>query len=452
MIPRRVWVNLAAFFGLFALLVNWAVRNVLTLDFIERPYTITATFASSPGLRANVEVTYLGVRVGTIDRVQLESTGVVADIDVDRHARLPSGITAAVRRKSAVGEPYIALEPPPGYAGEGPFIDRDDRYQIPVEATTVPLAYGELFTSLDALVAAVDPGSLDTVIHELAIALEGRGPELRRTIENAADTTGTLAARSDLFDALATDLTALTHTLSSSRGAIGSSLDNLALLTGTLAASRAQVETLLAEAPEFGTQVAALLAAAERDIGCLFSDIGPVFATLGTPEHIQQLIVLLQNAGPARDALDAALVEPGEDGADGPYLGGSFVPDVGAAPPAYEPNPELPIPPPLRACDAAGTAAAGSAGDSATAAGEAGPAGDAGAVPPVGGRPEPARPGVAESSQDDAPAGGVPLGTYLLGLAAAAAIVALATVRPWRFVPALARRRDRGPDDEEPAP
>lgn len=72
MIPRRIWINLTAFLGLFALLLWWAVGNVISLDQIERPYRITATFDSSPGLQANVAVTYLGVQVGTIDRVALE--------------------------------------------------------------------------------------------------------------------------------------------------------------------------------------------------------------------------------------------------------------------------------------------------------------------------------------------------------------------------------------------
>ena len=71
MIPRRVWLNLSVFLALFLLLVNWAIHNVITLDQIDRPYRVTASFESSPGLQANVAVTYLGVQVGTIDRVAL---------------------------------------------------------------------------------------------------------------------------------------------------------------------------------------------------------------------------------------------------------------------------------------------------------------------------------------------------------------------------------------------
>ena len=135
MIPRRVWVNLAVFFGLFAVLANWALRNVLSLDVIERPYSITATFESSPGLRANVEVTYLGVRVGTIDSIHLEPTGVVAAIDIDRGTELPTRHhrrrAPQVGRRRAVHRPRAAgrLRRRAGRSST-----RRGRYAIPVEA------------------------------------------------------------------------------------------------------------------------------------------------------------------------------------------------------------------------------------------------------------------------------------------------------------------------------
>ena len=44
MINRRVWINLAAFLALFVVLASWAVRNVVSLDQIERPYRIDAEF------------------------------------------------------------------------------------------------------------------------------------------------------------------------------------------------------------------------------------------------------------------------------------------------------------------------------------------------------------------------------------------------------------------------
>src|SRR3546814_11909260 len=95
----------------------------------------------------------MGVPIGSIDRVQLSAGHVRVDIDVDRGVELPEGLSAAVRRRSAVGESYIALDPPAD--ADAPDIDPTSGYTIPLERTTVPLSYGQLFSSVDDLVEAV---------------------------------------------------------------------------------------------------------------------------------------------------------------------------------------------------------------------------------------------------------------------------------------------------------
>lgn len=235
MISRRVLVNLAVFALLFVVLASWAVTNVVSLDQIERPYSIAAEFESSPGLQPNVQATYLGVPVGSVETVDLEAGHVRVTIDIDRGVRLPEGLSAAVRRRSAVGEPYIALDPPDDDGA--PEIEPGSDYTIPIDRTTVPLSYGELFESVDQLVSAVPGDDLGVVLDELATALGGRGPEIRRVLASADDVTTTLAARSEMFDELATDLTTLTSTLAAHREGLGSSLDNLGALTESLAAS-----------------------------------------------------------------------------------------------------------------------------------------------------------------------------------------------------------------------
>ena len=347
MIQRRVIVNLIAFVLLFIVLASWAVQNVVKLDQIERPYTIVAEFESSPGLQPNVEATYLGVSVGSIEKVSLADDHVRVEIDINRGVEIPEGISAAVRRKSAVGEPYVALDPPAN-AEDAPMIDPKARYTIPLERTSLPLSYGQLFASVDDLVSSVPPEDFGIVLHELATALGGRGPELREILASADQLTGTLATRTDTFDELATSLTQLTHTLASHRDGIGSAFDDLTALTDTLAQSSEDIARLMEEAPAFGVQVRDLLEATYVDLSCTFADVGTVFREVGTEAHIDDLVEVLRSAARARDALDAALVQTGEDGADGPYLGGSFGIVADDPPAPYATPPTLPDPPPWR--------------------------------------------------------------------------------------------------------
>jgi phospholipid/cholesterol/gamma-HCH transport system substrate-binding protein len=450
-IPRRIWINLAAFLGLFVLLLWWAVGNVISLDQIERPYRVTATFDSSPGLQANVAVTYLGVQVGTIDRVALEDGAVQVDLDIERGRRIPRGVHAAVRRKSAVGEPYVSLEMPAGYGGGGPFIEEDEGYAIPIESTSVPLSYAELFDSLDELLAGIPPTELGVVLHELAVGIGGRGTDIRTIIESTDDLTGTLAEHTELFDALADDLTQLTDAIASQQDALGEGIDNVAVLSQTLAASRADIETLLTEAPRLGEQVATLLDGLYPNLSCAFDAAGGILANAGTDENVNNLLAVLAAAEGARISFDSAVVRPGEDGADGYYLGGSFTFGSGTSPPTYPTPATLPDAPPLPVCAAGAGPSPAVAADGSVAGGEGAATGEPGGAPEVSDRPSapgeefPASSGQANRDQS------FPLTAVLLGFGLALAAVLLGALRPWRFLGLAGRDDDEPTDDEEPA-
>lgn len=455
MIPRRIWINLAAFFGLFALLLNWAAHNVISLDQIDRPYRITATFDSSPGLQANVAVTYLGVQVGTIDRVALEGGAVQVDLDIDRGQQIPEGVTANVRRKSAVGEPYVSLEMPADYAGGGPYVDPAGSYHIPIERTSVPLSYAALFDSLDDLLGGIPADDLETVLHEVATGIGGHGGDIRSIIENTDDLTATLADRTELFDALASDLTQLTDAIASQADGIGTGFDNVAALTETLAGSRDDIDALLTNAPRLGRQVADLLHGLYPNLSCAFSSTGAILADAGTEQNVANLIAVLVASEGARLSFESSIVQPGEGGADGYYLGGSFT--LGfpqAAPPAYATPATFPAAPPIATCDAGAGPDPAVAADGSVGSGDGVAVGEPGSAPEVSDRPVadvPAFPASSDRANRDQ---SFPLATVLVGFGVALAAVLLGTLRPWRLLGA-GRRDDEDPpvpDQEAPQP
>src|SRR5690349_5362696 len=106
-VSRRVVINLIAFIAVFIAFLIWGALNVVDLQIIKRPYTVTAEFASTPGIRSNFEVAYLGVPVGEVGSVRLTSDRVMASLRINHGVTLPASVTAAVLRMSAVGEPYV---------------------------------------------------------------------------------------------------------------------------------------------------------------------------------------------------------------------------------------------------------------------------------------------------------------------------------------------------------
>jgi len=333
MLPRRIYLNLAAFALLFVVLAAWAAINVIRPDILRDTYRVQARFAEATGLRPGVEVTFRGVRVGDVAGVDLEPGAALVGLDIDSRHQLPLDATAAVRRRSAVGEPYVAIDPPPEWERGGPTMPTSG-HVIPVESTSTPLAYGDLFAAADELLTNVDRGDLHTVVSELATALGGRGDELRRIITNSADVASTFADGGTELDRLAVELTALTSTLADTSATIAESTDDLTTLVESLSSRAADIEALLDRTPPLAAQVDAILEASYFQLQCGLEASGTIAAVMGNDETIAQITRLLRAAETAAVVIPQAVYE----GPDGRYLSGTF----GFAPGELVEYPEFP--------------------------------------------------------------------------------------------------------------
>jgi len=268
---HRIAWNLGFFVLLGIVMTIWAFSTIIQLDAITRPYRVSAEFASSPGLIRGFDVAYLGVRVGRIGDVRLETGKIVVGLDLDREIRLPRGSTAEVRRKSAIGEPYVELSPP-ATGGGGPWLAPGDT--IPLARTTVPLDYRELFEGVGKLLNAVPPRDARTITHELAVALDGRSSSIRSLIGDAHDLTDTLADNSRTLDELAVELTRLTHTLAGRKDALAAGITDLSTVTGSLRASRADLNAFLDQGPGVFAQLDAAVRTSRPGLSCLLTAAG----------------------------------------------------------------------------------------------------------------------------------------------------------------------------------
>src|SRR5690606_18726151 len=123
--------------------------------------------------------------------------------------------------------------PPPDYSrSESGRIEEGDH--IPLERTTVPLEFSELLRSASALVSSIEPEQVGSLIHELALALDGRGDSLRTLTTSIDRLTATFVERTDQLDRLAENNTRLTSALADHRLSLGRSIQNLRSVAETL--------------------------------------------------------------------------------------------------------------------------------------------------------------------------------------------------------------------------
>lgn len=334
MLPRRIYVNLGAFVVLFVILMVWAVFGIIRPASLQDTYPLRLEFEDATGLRPGVEATYRGVRVGEVIEVSLADGGADVRLAVDADRRLPAGATAAIRRRSAVGEPYVSLDAPEGWESGDAMLAAGDEAVIPADRTSTGVAYGTLFDAAEELLVSVDRADLRTLTSELGTALRGQGDELRRILRNTSDTASSFAERKDELDQLAGELTALTRLLADKSATIAEGTDDVSALVGSLASSADDIDTLLARTPAVASRLDELLVAAYGDLRCTAAGAASISNVIDTEKTLRQITRLLRSAESAAVVIPKAIFE----GPDGRYLSGTF----GFAPGEFAEYPEFP--------------------------------------------------------------------------------------------------------------
>jgi phospholipid/cholesterol/gamma-HCH transport system substrate-binding protein len=339
---RRVAMNVAFFAVMFAVMLGWAVRQVVSVEQLDKPYPIAAEFPNAFGVLPNAEVTYLGVGYGAVESVDRIPGGVRIAMKIERGRRIPEGATALITRKSAIGEPYIDFAPPAQLTGE--FLEAGAL--VPRDRTQVPLEFSELLRSASAVVSSIPPEDVSTLVHELATGLDGRSEALRDLAVAGDDLAATFAAKTETLDRLAVNNTRLTSVMTEHRDDLASAVVSLRQLSETLKASRGDTSLLLDRGSALLTETADLVAAEKANLDCDLKILEQLIDETTTPRRLAELRAVLEIGPRAYAGLyDAIDIEP-----DGPWIRvGNISNDVN--PPAqYVPPKTLPPVQAIAAC------------------------------------------------------------------------------------------------------
>ncbi|GAA3203100.1 MCE family protein [Actinocorallia longicatena] len=343
---RRVLLNLTVFALLASVVVVWAAFGLFKLKLTDEPYRVTVEFGTSPGLRPGFDAAYLGVRIGTVRAVRLADRKVVVDLEVDHDARVPASATASARRKSAVGEPYVEFEPAPGDQGTGPFLSPGA--VVPVERTSRPLSYNDLFGSTLKLLRLLSPQDTRKLVHELAVGWNGRGESLAEILDGADQLTSAFAGHATELDTTYRELAKITHTYAAKRTRLARGLDDLATTTSALADLRHDLAKLRDTAPGTLKDLNGLLDAMPQ-AGCLLDAVGGALPEVFSTARARDLDRTLA----AAPALVKVLNDVSGGTADKPVLRANVVVTLLSPKPAveFERNQAVPTVPAVPTCD-----------------------------------------------------------------------------------------------------
>src|SRR6201998_3762154 len=141
--------------------------------------TVVAYFSETLALYPGDKVQIMGVRVGSIDKIEPAGDRMRVTFYYSNKYKVPANATASILNPSLVASRTIQLSPP--YTG-GPVLK--DGAVIPIERTQVPVEWDELPNSINRILQGLGPtpqqpkGPFGDIIESAASGLAGKGEQI----------------------------------------------------------------------------------------------------------------------------------------------------------------------------------------------------------------------------------------------------------------------------------
>jgi phospholipid/cholesterol/gamma-HCH transport system substrate-binding protein len=291
MITRRTKVQLLFFVVITLVDVSFVGARYARLDrlVVDDTYTVVAHFPDSGGIFAGGEVSYRGVRVGEVDKLELTDEGVDVYLDIDNDFdAIPADTLAVVGNRSAVGEQYVELQPK---TNKRPYLA--DRSEIAESDTRTPIATDKLLTDIANTVSSVDNEALRTTVTELGEAFAGTGQDLQQIIDTGNSFIETANDNFDVTTALIEDGNTVLRGQVASESALRTFATELALFSETLAGADGDLRQVIDTGSFTANQLRTFLEANRVELGELIRNLNTTNdVVVKRIPGIQQILVL----------------------------------------------------------------------------------------------------------------------------------------------------------------
>lgn len=264
----RISANLLVFL-LFGLGVTVAALYTYASGVIfDDSYYVDVAMPVAGGVLPDQEITVLGRAVGQVEDVVVTKTGVLITMKIDGDQEIPARADVRVLRRSPIGEQAVDLTPlAAGWTAAQP------GSEIDANSIVTPSSVPFLLEETVDLFEAIDKQSIGIVLKELAIALDGRGEQLKRLNRDAIDLNETIISGIPTFERLLDSSEGVLKTLDDHAADLATLFTDGADLAEVLADNRPTLDALLDSAPRALTQTQALVINTRANLQCIATDL-----------------------------------------------------------------------------------------------------------------------------------------------------------------------------------
>jgi phospholipid/cholesterol/gamma-HCH transport system substrate-binding protein len=310
MLTRFIRTQLVVFAALtVAALValGWYYLRIPSLVGVGQ-YQLTVQLPASGGLYRTSNVTYRGIQIGRVTKVEPTKNGVRATLSIDSRYKIPVDASANVHSVSAIGEQYLDLV---STGNPGKFLSPGQT----ITKGTVPSEIGPALDAANRGLSALPKAKIASLLDETAQAVGGLGPALQRLVDSTQSIVGDFQANiSDVNDIIENSAPIVDSQVDS-----GDSIErwshNLNVLTAQVAQNDQHVQSILSKAAPTADQVNEVFSDVRESLPQTVANLEIVADMLKRyNQGLEQLLVFLPEiAGVAQTVLAAA---PGSVGLD----------------------------------------------------------------------------------------------------------------------------------------
>ena len=175
-------------------------------------HTYKAIFSDVTGLNTGDDVRIAGVRVGTVEGIDIVNTNEAqVTFSVANDAFLNKSETATIHYRNLVGQRYLSLA-----EGDGPpaQLPTNGSGVIPLSQTFPALDLTTLFNGFKPLFAALTPSDVNQLSYEIIQVFQGESSNLNGLLQTTATITSALANRDQVIGSLIDNLNQVLATVS----------------------------------------------------------------------------------------------------------------------------------------------------------------------------------------------------------------------------------------------
>lgn len=289
MISRRIIINLVVFALASAALVAYGF-----VDLLGNPLAATTTvytvMPTASGLSDNFTVTYEGVDVGSVKNVSLVKGGAKITMVLNPGTKVPNDVAASITIANALGQQELDLVASHAGTGDPPL---ENGAVVPAVPGGQPADVGTVVAEATALIRSIPPADLNSLLHQLALALQGNGQNLR-TIASASELfSQEFLSYQNQFRQLLANAPPVLDVITANAAQLQQGLADTATLAAVLASHSPQLVQLFNQGAAAADNLNALVTQNEPNLGCFVHDLAAVNANLAQPTNLANLSTTL---------------------------------------------------------------------------------------------------------------------------------------------------------------